>query len=79
MRLPPCFGKCKLSSHVKPATSPRRRPSAETFMFRLAVVLMVAGLGASGYAIVFPPPLGFAYPRWIRKFGGSMGSSRGTW
>ena len=30
----------------------------ETFMWRLAVVLMVAGLGASGYAIVFPPPLG---------------------
>ena len=32
--------------------------AAETFMLRLAVVLMVAGLGASGYAIVFPPPLG---------------------
>ncbi|CAL1166368.1 unnamed protein product [Cladocopium goreaui] len=29
--------------------------SRNTFMLRLAVVLMVAGLGASGYAIVFPP------------------------
>eukprot|EP00435_Cladocopium_sp_Y103_P062931 s1069_g24.t1 len=29
--------------------------SRNTFMLRLAVVLMVAGLGTSGYAIVFPP------------------------
>ena len=37
--------------------------AAETFMLRLAVVLMVAGLGASGYAIVFPPPLVATVPR----------------
>lgn len=31
---------------------------AETFMMRLAVVLIVSGFGASGYAIIMPPRLG---------------------
>ena len=48
-------------------------PSTQSFISRLAVVLVVSGLAASGYAIVMPPPLRCASLRasvraWI--FGG---------
>lgn len=49
-----------LNHHNFPCVFSPKVAAAETFMLRLAVVLMVAGLGASGYAIVFPPPLGQA-------------------